>query len=232
MEKSRNDFIETLRFDISGALETYSKYLYVYKAQFMAQALAVHSSIMEEFPDLDFNTICRIKSLESTMDKIKRKGLDKIYDIHGLKHIVYSVGDCTDEQTLTTYCYKLKEYLEDYYSKKGAEIITSRTKDYIASPKENGYKAIHLSGQKGERKFETQIKTAQMEKIAKYGEANHSEKYKPRTLGKTPLVKLPIYFTITTQNHAPVINELSLEDCFQYFYNIPYSEYIEKVKER
>ena len=232
MEKNRNDFIETLRFDISSTFEIYSKYLYDFKSSFMAQALSVHTSIMEDFPELDFNTICRIKSLESTMDKVKRKGLDKIYDIHGLKHILYAVGNDTSEDLLTKYCYKLQEYLEDYYSKKGAVIINCRTKDYIANPKENGYEAIHISGKKNDRRFETQIKTAHMEEISKYGNANHSEKYKPRTMGTHPLLKVPKYFIITVQKSAPVINELSLEDCFQYFYNVPYEKYAEKLAER
>ena len=223
--------METLKFDVANTFETYNKYLYTFKNPFMSQALAVHSSIMEDFPELDFGTICRIKSLESTIDKVKRKGLAKVYDIHGMKHIIYSVNNMTNEQLLTAYCYKLEKYLENYYSKKGAQIINSRTKDYIAHPKENGYMAIHISGKKGERKFETQIKTANMEQIAKYGNAKHADKYKPREFGKYPLLKLPRYFTITTQQGSPIIHELSLEDCFQYFYNVPYEKYLKKVKE-
>lgn len=231
MEEHRDSFLETIKFDVANSIEQYNMYLYDYRNQLKAQAVATHSAIMEEFPELDFTTICRIKSFESTMDKIKRKGFDKVYDIHGLKHIIYGVNDSSDEATLTKYCYILKDFIENYYTKKGCNIITERTKDYIQNPKENGYRALHLSGQKGDRKFETQIKTANMEQIAKYGNANHSEIYKPRAIGKYPILKLPRYFTVVTQNSAPFVKELTLDECFQYFYNIPYEKYKEKIDE-
>ncbi len=231
MKEQRNDFMETLRFDVASSIETYSMYLYEYRNQLKAQAVAIHSAIMEEFPELDFTTICRIKSFDSTMDKIKHKGLDKVYDIHGLKHIIYSVNDSIDESLLIKYCYILRNFVKDYYKKKGCQIPSQRIKDYILDPKDNGYKALHLSGQKGDRKFETQIKTAKMEQIAKYGNAKHSEIYKPRALGKNPILKLPRYFTVVTQNGAPVVKELTLAECFQYFYNIPYDEYVKSMNE-
>ena len=230
---TRNDFLESIRFDISPAIEEYARYLYDYKYEFQKQALKAHVAIMHAFPELDFHTICRIKSFDSALNKIRHKGLDKVYDIHGMKHIINSVDGKQKESILIDCCYEIKNFLEKYYSKNGTTIMHDRTKDYICEPKENGYAAIHISGTANDnscRKFEEQIKTARMEEIAKYGNASHAEKYKPRELGRNPLVKVPRYTVIRNENGTPVMHELSLEDCFQYFYNVPYEDYLEEQR--
>ena len=232
MSTERNEFLEYLHFDLSTATEEYVRYLFDYRPQFYAQACAVHKAIVEAFPELDFHTVCRIKSFDSTLNKARSKTLDRVFDIHGMKHIIHSVAGDDSEPILIGYCYKLQAFLEEYYAKHGIEIIHSRTKDYIQSPKESGYEAIHLSGavcQQMGRRFETQIKTARMESVAKYGTANHSEKYKPRTLGKYPTTKVPTYMTITHTDDGQITShELTQPQCFQYFYNIPYEEYLQQ----
>lgn len=232
MNSNRNEFLETLRFDIASAFEEYSDYSFDYKQPFYNQAHDVHRAIQEAFPTMDFHTICRIKSLDSTLDKIKHRTKENVFDIHGIKHIIHSVDGNTSEPVLMSYCYKVKSFIENYYSNSGVEI--SRIKDYIASPKENGYEALHLSGKvinENGRKFETQIKTARMEEIAKHGSANHSEKYKPRKLGNNPTIKVPRYLTIFTSDDGRILSHnLSFSECFQYFYNISYESYLEKSK--
>lgn len=234
MSENRNEFLESLQFDISSAIEEYSKYENEYKDDFYKQAIDVHKAIQEAFPGLDFHTVCRIKSFDSTLGKAKRKTLDKVFDIHGMKHIIHSVHGDTDEAILMGYCYKLKDFLEKYYSQ--SNVVISRLKDYITSPKENGYEAIHLSGvvvSQNNRRFETQIKTAEMEKIAKYGSANHAEKYKPRDFGRYPLAKVPQYMTIITSNDGTITSyRLTREECFQYFFNRPYKDYLNQKETR
>lgn len=62
-----------------------------------------------------------------------------------------------------------------------------------------------------------------MEQIAKNGSASHSGIYKPRSLGNTPLAKLPTYMPIITlSDSSPQIYELSIQEAFEYFYGIPY----------
>lgn len=232
MNLNRNEFLENLHFDIAPAIEEYSNYLTEYKKLFYTQAHDVHQAIQKAFPTMDFHTICRIKSFDSTLDKIKRRTKEKVFDIHGMKHIIHSVDGDTSEPVLMAYCYKMKSFLENYYSNLGIEI--SRIKDYIASPKESGYEALHLSGKvlnENSRKFETQIKTVKMEEIAKHGSANHAEKYKPRQLGNYPIAKVPHYLTIFTSDDGQILShELSLSERFQYFYNIPYETYLENIK--
>jgi len=51
--------------------------------------------------------------------------------------------------------------------------LISRFKDYIAVPKENGYKTIHTTLFNEEGIVEAQIRTAQMHRLAEYGVAAH-----------------------------------------------------------
>ncbi len=70
-----------------------------------------------------------------------------------------------------------------------------------------------------------------MEQIAKNGSASHSGIYKPRSLGNTPLAKLPTYIQIVTlDENQPTICELSQKDAFEYFYGIPYDSVYKKDK--
>ena len=226
---TRNDFLETIKFNVASTIEEYSKYLYDYKHDFYKQAYGEHIAISKIFPEIDFHTICRIKAFQSTLDKVKHKGLGNVYDIHGIRHVITSIGENDNEELLIKYCYKIKEYLKSYYNNSGINTKLDREKDYIKNPKENGYQALHLSGivvNGHQRKFETQIKTNRMDEYAKYGNANHAEKYKPRALGNNPLANVPRYAVIRNIDGKPVMHELSEKDCFQYFYNVPYDEYI------
>ena len=233
---TRNDFLELIKFDTSDAIEEYSRYLYDYKKGFYAQAYDEHYAIARLFPEVDFHTVCRIKSFKSTLDKAKCKGLDKVYDIHGVRHVISSVDGRDDEEILTKFCYKIKEYLKAYYRNLGIEVDDEREKDYIKNPKENGYQALHLSAfvpKEHGRKFEMQIKTEKMDNYAKYGNANHAEKYKPRELGKNPLSNVPLFAVIkNTDKDKPEMYELSFPECFRYFYNVPYEEYLGFQKEK
>lgn len=163
--------------------------------------------------------------MDATLEKAKRKGIENIYDIHGIKHIIIAIKGNDNESLLTDYCYKLENFLQDYYHSCSIELISERRKDYISTPKDTNYQAIHLSSRdsKNGRRFETQIKTKQMEKTAKFGSASHASIYKPRNLGKTPLAKLPTYLPIVTfEDGKPMVYELPQDVAFQYFYGMPY----------
>ncbi len=88
----------------------------------------------------DYNPIhhmeCRVKSLQSTMEKIEKKGFDicadsmkKITDIAGIRVICNYVDDI----------YKIAELLI-----KQDDIELVRERDYIEHPKESGYRSLHL----------------------------------------------------------------------------------------
>jgi len=103
----------------------------------------------------------RSKNLYSIWDKMIRKGktLDEIYDYYALRII-------TDDQNK---CYAALGIIHSIWSP-----IPGRIKDYIATPKFNGYKSLHTTviTHKGDP-LEIQIRDWQMHEEAEYGLAAH-----------------------------------------------------------
>ena len=110
---------------------------------------------------IKFQISGRVKHLFSIYKKMvnKSKDLDEIYDIFAIRIIVDSVADC----------YHVLGTVHEMYKP-----IPNRIKDYIAMPKPNMYQSLHTTvisntGQK----FEVQIRTAEMHRVAEYGIAAH-----------------------------------------------------------
>ncbi|MFZ2522920.1 MAG: RelA/SpoT family protein [Minisyncoccia bacterium] len=109
----------------------------------------------------DFKIDYRVKSLYSLYNKIKKyKGdIESIYDISALRVTVPEVSDC----------YKVLGIVHGAWRP-----LPERIKDYIATPKLNGYRSIHTTIFSGDGAIiEVQIRTEKMHREAEYGVASH-----------------------------------------------------------
>ncbi len=103
----------------------------------------------------------REKHLASVYNKLKTKhlSLGQIYDLMAVRVVVDSVEEC----------YSVLGKINSIFT-----IIPSRFKDYIATPKPNGYKSIHTCIlADNNRPVEVQIRTQQMHHFNEYGVAAH-----------------------------------------------------------
>ncbi len=89
----------------------------------------------------------------------KKKGLDEIYDYTALRVVVPTVSNC----------YGVLGIVHSIWVP-----LPDRIKDYIATPKANGYQSLHTTvfGPSGEL-MEVQIRTWQMHRIGEFGIAAH-----------------------------------------------------------
>jgi len=113
----------------------------------------------------------RMKALYSTYRKLLEKEMDmsKIYDLSALRVIVSTVEDC----------YKTLGIVHGLWTP-----LPGRIKDYISTPKQNGYQSIHTDVfARDKSPVEIQIRTLEMHQEAEYGIASHlaySEAGKPK----------------------------------------------------
>ena len=89
----------------------------------------------------------------------QNKTLDEVYDLYAFRVIVDDIADC----------YNVLGHIHDLFN-----LVPGRFKDYISTPKPNGYQSLHTTviGSEG-IPFEVQIRTAQMHHTAEYGIAAH-----------------------------------------------------------
>lgn len=118
----------------------------------------------------------RYKSRYSTMKKLLKDGRkpEDVNDVIGLRVIVNpKPGDNALEDGERA-CYRSLQIIQSLWKE-----IPNRTKDYIARPKANGYKSLHMAvdvSENGRTRplMEIQIRTTQMDRIAAGGTASHS----------------------------------------------------------
>jgi GTP diphosphokinase / guanosine-3',5'-bis(diphosphate) 3'-diphosphatase len=120
--------------------------------------------LLEEFTKAgitNFEINGRPKHLWSIYKKLRRreKTLDEVYDLMAVRVLVDDVKDC----------YHALGIIHHHWTP-----LQERIKDYIASPKSNGYQSLHTTifGPGGQL-YEIQIRTREMHRTAEYGIAAH-----------------------------------------------------------
>ncbi|XP_023527746.1 probable GTP diphosphokinase CRSH, chloroplastic [Cucurbita pepo subsp. pepo] len=124
----------------------------------------------------DISVKGRYKSRSSTMKKLLKDGrkLEEVNDILGLRVILKPRSGTDSSEMGERACYQAGEIIKSQWKE-----IPHRTKDYIARPKPNGYKSLHMAVDVSEESktkplMEIQIRTTEMDKLAAGGTASHS----------------------------------------------------------
>ena len=108
----------------------------------------------------EYEIIGRVKHYYSIYLKMHRKGvsIEEVLDLLAIRIIVKEPIEC----------YRVLGLMHLRFTP-----LISRFKDYIAVPKENGYKTIHTTLFDEEGIVEAQIRTKEMHRLAEYGVAAH-----------------------------------------------------------
>lgn len=121
----------------------------------------------------NFRTESRVKNVHSFATKLIRKGNDpdKVYDIFAIRIIVPTLEDC----------YRSFGVIHNIWRP-----IPGRIKDYIASPKPNGYRTLHTTIITPHKLIiEIQIRSEEMQQESKFGVMAHFI-YKNKSQGSEP----------------------------------------------
>ncbi|SCJ02569.1 GTP pyrophosphokinase [uncultured Flavonifractor sp.] len=155
--------------------DTSLKYLDPIGYQEIADELAARSSAHEEFmasiqkkiedrlaeEGIKCMVYGRVKHIYSIYRKMyaQNKTLDEIFDLYAFRVIVDDISEC----------YNVLGCIHDLFRP-----VLGRFKDYIGTPKPNGYQSLHTTviGREG-IPFEVQIRTQEMHNTAEYGIAAH-----------------------------------------------------------
>jgi GTP pyrophosphokinase len=116
--------------------------------------------------EIDYRVIGRPKAISSIANKIRKKqvSFEQIYDLFAVR-IIADI-DQDKEKSITWQIYSI---ITDVYKP-----IPERLKDWITTPKSNGYESLHTTviGPKG-RYVEVQVRSERMDDIAERGFAAH-----------------------------------------------------------
>ncbi|MBU2645902.1 RelA/SpoT family protein [bacterium] len=138
---------------------------------FCKQNDEIHQSFLKQIQDelvellpqhqIEASVKVRIKHRYSIYLKAKRNGVeyDQLHDLLGVRVIVKNKDAC----------YKVLGLISSNYRP-----VTESFKDYISFPKPNGYQSLHLDAyNRNGIGFDVQIRTEEMDKVAKRGVAAH-----------------------------------------------------------
>lgn len=108
----------------------------------------------------------RVKSTYSTWKKMKRHrcGLERIDDLLALRVVLW----VEEDETAVSHCYHVLGKVHGRWTP-----LLKTLKDYISSPKPNGYRSLHTTVLVDSQPVEIQIRTKLMHRVAELGAAAH-----------------------------------------------------------
>ena len=118
----------------------------------------------------------RLKSIYSIWNKMEKKkvSFDEVYDLYAVRVIFENEDDSLEKLR----CFEIYTFFTDEH-----HLHPDRTRDWVSSPKSNGYRALHLTAMGPRGKWvEVQIRSRKMDEIAELGYAAHW-KYKEGVSG-------------------------------------------------
>ena len=116
---------------------------------------------------IKYEAKARLKSVYSIYNKMEKKQLpfEEVYDLYAMR-IVFECDDLSQEKGI---CWSIYSAITDLY-----QLHPGRTRDWIVTPKANGYQALHLTVMGPEGNWiEVQIRSRRMDEIAEKGFAAH-----------------------------------------------------------
>lgn len=129
----------------------------------------------------DYEIKGRPKSIFSIMKKMAKQQIpfEEVYDLFAIRVILNTPVNSEKED-----CFKAYSIITDMYTPN-----PDRFRDWISTPKANGYESLHTTVMSPEGKWvEVQIRTARMDEVAEKGYAAHwkyKDQNKPRSSDKS-----------------------------------------------
>ena len=116
---------------------------------------------------INYEAKARVKSVYSIWRKMETKHIpfEEVYDLYAMRIIF----DCDDPSKEKNICWNIYSAITDIY-----RLHPERTRDWISTPKANGYQALHLTVMGPDGNWvEVQIRSKRMDEIAEKGFAAH-----------------------------------------------------------
>lgn len=116
---------------------------------------------------LEFDMKARVKSIYSIWNKMETKRIpfEEVYDLYAAR-IIFKCDNEADEKRL---CWNIYSEITNLY-----KLHPERTRDWVSTPKVNGYRALHLTVMGNDGNWiEVQIRSERMNELAERGFAAH-----------------------------------------------------------
>lgn len=165
--------IDTLRCELEDlAMEKLAPCIYKNISHLLQERLLDRENYVEELSAAieialsesgiqDFSISCRVKHLYSIYRKMRQKKLDfhEIHDLNALRITVNTIEEC----------YQALNIVQRLWTS-----VPGQLDDYIATPKENGYRSLHAAIYGSKQKIiEIQVRTYDMHQESEHGVAAH-----------------------------------------------------------